>query len=124
MCNLKCLNFLSFYNVQLNFFFLINLNSLHFLHFSKLLNIQSSELLATLLISNYSAWDMYITIIELVIIYSNMTSFFRFVNKRASYPFGIISLALARVNVTDFSIGSINCNPNNADRGRSIIRVT
>jgi hypothetical protein len=28
--------------------------------------------------------------------YSNMTSFFRFVNKRASYPFGIISLAHAR----------------------------
>jgi len=26
---------------------------------------------------------------------SNMTSFFRFVNKRASYPFGIISLAHA-----------------------------
>ena len=52
-----------------------------------------------------------------------MTSFFRFVNKRASYPFGIISLAHAPVNVTDFSIGSINCNPNNADRGRSIIRV-
>jgi hypothetical protein len=36
-----------------------------------------------------------------------MTSFFRFVNKRASYPFGIISLAHAQVNVTDFSIGSI-----------------
>ena len=35
---------------------------------------------------------------------SNMTSF-----KRASYPFGIISLAHAPVNVTDFSIGSINC---------------
>ena len=35
-----------------------------------------------------------------------MTSFFRFVNKRASYPFGIISLAHAPVNVTDFSIGS------------------
>jgi len=32
--------------------------------------------------------------------YSNMTSFFRFVNKRASYPFGIISLAHAPVNVT------------------------
>jgi hypothetical protein len=29
--------------------------------------------------------------------------------KRASYPFGIISLAHAPVNVTDFSIGSINC---------------
>jgi hypothetical protein len=41
--------------------------------------------------------------------YSNITSFFCFVNKRASYPFGIISLAHAPVNVTDFSIGSINC---------------
>ena len=41
--------------------------------------------------------------------HSNMNSFFRFVNKRASYPFGIISLAHAPVNVTDFSIGSINC---------------
>ena len=30
-----------------------------------------------------------------------------FVSKRTSYPFGIISLA--PVNVTDFSIGSINC---------------
>jgi hypothetical protein len=40
---------------------------------------------------------------------SNMTSFCRFVNKRASYPFGIISLAHALVNVTDFSIGNINC---------------
>jgi hypothetical protein len=55
---------------------------------------------------------------------SNMPSFFRFVNERASYPFGIISLAHAPVNVTDFTIGSINCNPNNADRGRSIIRVS
>jgi hypothetical protein len=41
--------------------------------------------------------------------YSNFTSFFRFVNKRASYPFGIISLVYAPMNVTDFSIGSINC---------------
>ena len=55
---------------------------------------------------------------------SNMTPLFRFVNKRASYPFGIISLAHAPVNVADFSIGSINCNTNNADRVRSIIRVT
>ena len=55
---------------------------------------------------------------------SNMTSFFCFANNRASYPFGIISLAHAAVNVTDFSIGSINSNSNNADRGRSIIRVT
>jgi hypothetical protein len=36
-----------------------------------------------------------------------MTSFFRIANKRASYPFGIISLAHAPVNVTDLSIGSI-----------------
>jgi hypothetical protein len=42
---------------------------------------------------------------QLIILHSNMTSFFRFVNKRASYPFGIISLAHAPVNVTDFSIG-------------------
>jgi hypothetical protein len=40
--------------------------------------------------------------------YRNIFSFFRFVNKRASYPFGIISLAHAPLNVTDFSIGSIN----------------
>ena len=59
-----------------------------------------------------------------IIFNSNIISFFRFVNKRASYPFGIISLTHAPVNVTDFSIGSINCNPNNADRGLSIIRVT
>jgi hypothetical protein len=43
-------------------------------------------------------------------VHSSMTSFFRFANKRAaSYPFGIISLAHAPVNVTDFSIDSINC---------------
>jgi hypothetical protein len=77
-----------------------------------------------------------------IIFYSNITSFFRFVNKRASYPFGIILLAHAPMNVTDFSIGSINCNPNNPvailalagryinsssdsdDRGCRIIRVT
>jgi hypothetical protein len=47
-----------------------------------------------------------------------MTFFFRFVNKQASYTFGMISLAHSPVNVTDFSIGSINCNPNNGDRGR------
>ena len=40
---------------------------------------------------------------------SNMTSFFRFASKRANYPFGIISLAHALVNVTDFSIGCIIC---------------
>jgi hypothetical protein len=45
----------------------------------------------------------YRTFTHLPIRYSNMTSFFPFVNKRASYPFGIISLAHAPVNVIDFS---------------------
>jgi hypothetical protein len=36
----------------------------------------------------------------------------------------IISLAHAPMNVTDVSIDSINCDPNNGDRGRSIIQVT
>jgi hypothetical protein len=53
----------------------------------------------------YTKLDIY----DFTITYFNTTSFFRFVNKRASYPFGIISLAHAPVNVTDFSIGSINC---------------
>jgi hypothetical protein len=44
-----------------------------------------------------------------VIYISNMTSFLRFINKRASYQFGIISLAHAPVNVTDISIGSMHC---------------
>jgi hypothetical protein len=76
-----------------------------------------------------------VQLLSVNVLYSNMTSFFRFrssvilllplfVNKRASYLFGIISLAHAPVNVADFFIDSIICNPNNADRGRSIIRVT
>jgi len=63
---------------------------------------------------------------------SNMTFFFRFVNKRASYPFGIISLAHAPVNVTRIIQSLyyapagryINSSSDSADRGRSIIRVT
>ena len=35
---------------------------------------------------------------------SNMTSFFCFVNKRAIYQLGIISLARAPVHVTDFPV--------------------
>ena len=48
---------------------------------------------------------------------SNMTSFFCFVNKRAIYRLGIISLPHAQVHVTDFPLvnvhvdefGNINC---------------
>jgi hypothetical protein len=38
---------------------------------------------------------------------SNMTSFFRFKNKRASYRLGLISLAHAPVHVTDFSVVNV-----------------
>ena len=44
-----------------------------------------------------------------IFLHSNMTSFFCFANKQASYPFGIISFAHAPMNVTDFSISSMNC---------------
>ena len=37
-----------------------------------------------------------------------MMSFFRFVNKRAVYRFGIISLAHAPVHVTDLSVVNIH----------------
>ena len=55
-------------------------------------------------------WTYYFTLFFFILTLllssnSNMTSFFRFVNKRASYPFGIIPLAHAPVNATDLSIG-------------------
>jgi hypothetical protein len=37
-----------------------------------------------------------------------MTSFFRFVDKRAIYRFGIISLAQAPLLVTDFSVVNVH----------------
>ena len=40
--------------------------------------------------------------------HSNITSFFHFVNKRASYPFGIISLAHALVHVTEFPVVNVH----------------
>ena len=40
--------------------------------------------------------------------YSNMTSFFRFVNKRAIYRLGIISLAHAPVHVTDLPVINVH----------------
>jgi hypothetical protein len=43
-----------------------------------------------------------------LIINSNMTSFFRFVNKRAIYRLGIISLAHAPMHVTDFPVVNVN----------------
>jgi hypothetical protein len=68
--------------------------------------ILASEQLSILkLIGWFGLWCL----MTLSTIFQFMTSFFRFANKRTSYPFGIISLAHASVNVTDFSIGSINC---------------
>ena len=52
-----------------------------------------------------------------------MTSLCPFVKKTELF-LRIISLAHAPMNVTDVSIDSINCDHNNADRGRRIIRVT
>ena len=52
-----------------------------------------------------------------------MTSLFPFVKKTELF-LRIISLAHVPMNVTDVSNCSINCDPNNADTGRSIIRVT
>jgi len=49
-----------------------------------------------------------IHIVLVIIIYSNMTSFFRFVNKRAIDRLGIIPLAHAPVHVTDFPIVNIH----------------
>ena len=40
--------------------------------------------------------------------YTNMTPFFRFINRRAIYRFGIISLAHAPVHVTDFPIVNVH----------------
>jgi hypothetical protein len=40
--------------------------------------------------------------------YSNMTSFFRFVNKLAIYRLGIISLAHAPVHVNDFCVVNVH----------------
>ena len=42
------------------------------------------------------------------ITYSNITSFFRFVNKRAIYRLGIFSLAHAPVHVTDFPVVNVH----------------
>ena len=42
------------------------------------------------------------------IINSNITSFFRFVNKRAIYRLGIMSLAHAPVHVTDFPVVNVH----------------
>jgi hypothetical protein len=42
-----------------------------------------------------------------VISNSNMTSFFRFVNKRAIYLLSIISLAHVPVHVTDFPVVNV-----------------
>jgi hypothetical protein len=45
---------------------------------------------------------------RVVIINSNMNSFFRFVNKRAIYRLSIISLAHAPVHVTDFPVVNVH----------------
>ena len=67
------------------------------------------DLLSLCILSSHHLKEVNIGFRIALVYYSNITSFFRFVNKRANYPFGIISLAHAPVNVTAFSIGSIHC---------------
>jgi hypothetical protein len=55
-----------------------------------------------------------ITVPPLCNYYSNMTSFFRFVNKRAIYRLGIISLAHAPVHVTDFPVVNVHVDESHA----------
>jgi hypothetical protein len=43
-----------------------------------------------------------------IINYSNMASFFRFVDKRAIYRLGIIAITNASVHVTDFSVVNVH----------------
>jgi hypothetical protein len=43
-----------------------------------------------------------------IMLNSNMTFFFRFVNKRAIYRLGIISFAHASVHVTDFHVVNVH----------------
>jgi hypothetical protein len=50
------------------------------------------------------AYTNYIHVFNIINIYSSMTSFFRFVNKRPIYRLGIISLAHALMHVTDFPV--------------------
>ena len=60
-------------------------------------------------INLYHVYVIWYTVSEMfTIINSNMTSFFRFVDKRGSYRLGIISLAHAPVHVTDFSVVNVH----------------
>ena len=52
--------------------------------------------------------------------YSNSTSFFRFVNKRAIYRLGIISLAHAPVHVTDIPV--VNVHVDELSSARNCVR--
>jgi hypothetical protein len=56
-------------------------------------------------------WDLSDSVVYLdfhFITYSNITSFFRFVTKRAIYRLGIISLAHVPMHVTDFPVVNVH----------------
>ena len=53
---------------------------------------------------------------NVIINYSNITSFFRFVKKRAIYRLGIISLAHAPVQVTDFPVVNVHVDESSSAR--------
>ena len=59
-------------------------------------------------VANIFIWKWQIQIISWNNCNSNMTFFFRFVNKRAIYRLGIISLAHELVHVTDFPVVNVH----------------
>ena len=59
--------------------------------------------------TNSWKWQLHIFIMsDKVILHSNITSVFHFVNKRAIYRLGIISLAHVPVHVTDFPVVNVH----------------
>jgi len=59
-------------------------------------------------LTSFAKITLFINYKILTITYSNMTSIFRFVNKRAIYRLGIISLAHAPVHVPDFPVVNVH----------------
>ena len=56
----------------------------------------------------YSIPIFFLSCLFHLLVNSNMTSFFRFVNKRAIYQLGIISFAHVLVHMTDFPVVNVH----------------
>ena len=89
--------------------FFYHLNILSFEVFSPATDIESLLInqVVVFLLHDLVVGEITLTYIKLN---SNMTSFFRFVNKRVIYRLGIISLTNAPVHVTDFPVINVHAN--------------